>query len=98
MKSPLLVQMYPDNKITTEYYQGVTLDKEQVAEIAKAEWIALDEPVCLGCEFNDRKFSVTGEMMRLSQKFRDFINGDESIYGADFLIVAYRPIKEDEDE
>ena len=80
---------------TNSFYQGVALDKEQVAEIAKAEWIALDEPVWLGCEFDDRKFSVTGEMMRLSQKFRDCINGDESIYGADFLIVAYRPINEE---
>ena len=80
-------------------YKGLTLTKAQVKEIAKNNWIALDEPTFVGCEFAYRGQNVAEEMLEVSDEFCDHVNGDAFIHGADFLIVAYRPIKmEDDDE
>ena len=80
-------------------YKGLTLTKAQVKEIAKNDWITLDEPTFVGNEFTDHEPSVAVTMVSANDQFCHHVNSDDSIHGADFLIVAYRPIKvEDEDE
>jgi len=79
-------------------YKGLTLAKAQVKEIAKNDWITLDEPTFVGCKFDYRGQNVAEEMLDISDEFCDHVNRDAFIHGADFLIVAYRPMKEDDED
>jgi hypothetical protein len=79
-------------------YKGLTLTKVQVKEIAKNGWITLDEPTFVGYEFAYRGPNLSAEMCESNDQFCHHVNDDESIHGADFLIVAYRPIKLEDDD
>ncbi len=74
-------------------YKGLTLTKAQVKEIAKHDWIALNEPTFIGNDFLHRGGNVSVTMCESNKQFNDHVNSDNSIDGADFLVVAYRPIK-----
>jgi len=80
-------------------YKGLTLTKAQVKEIAKNDWITLDEPTFVGYELSYRyPTNPSAEMSKLNRQFADHVIRDDSIHGADFLIVAYRPIKKEDDD
>ncbi len=79
-------------------YNGLTLTKAQTTEIAKNGWITLDEPTFVGNEFCDHEPSVAVMMVSANDQFCNHVNNDDSIHGADFLIVAYRPIKLEDEE